>query len=87
MQAAVGVPRDSRGRTPWGQSVHVASERGDKPGTTRSRRVAPTLPPLMQCAVKRRVLSVGETPTRQLLLQPVAIGAAVEVTKRSKPLM
>jgi len=47
MEAAVGVPQASRGRTPWGQSVHVASDRGDKPGTTRSRRVAPTLPPLM----------------------------------------
>jgi len=33
----------------------------------------------------RRVLSVGEIPTRQLSLQPVAIGAVVEVTKRPKP--
>jgi len=39
------------------------------------------------CAVKRRVFSVGATPTRQLSLQPVAIGAAVEVTKPSKPSM
>jgi len=31
------------------------------------------------------VFSVGATPTRQLSLQPVAIGAAVEVTKPSKP--
>ena len=30
----------------------------------------------------RRVLSVGETPTRQLSFQPVAIGTVVEVTKR-----
>lgn len=44
--AAAGVLRASRGRTPWGQSVHVARERGDKVGTTRVRRVVPTLPPL-----------------------------------------
>ena len=37
-----------------------------------------------QCAVKRRVLSVGEIPTRQLSFQPVAIGTVVEVTKRLK---
>jgi hypothetical protein len=30
---------------------------------------------------------VGDRPTRQLSLQPVAIGAVVEVTKRMKPLM
>ena len=45
-----------RGRTAWGQSVNVASERGDKPGTTRvgppgvnrsTGRVAPNLPPLI----------------------------------------
>ena len=33
---------------------------------------------------ERRVLSVGETPTRQLSFQPVAIGMVVEVTKRLK---
>ena len=32
----------------------------------------------------RRVLSVGEIPTRQLSFQPVAIGTVVEVTKRLK---
>ena len=32
----------------------------------------------------RRVLSVGETPTRQLSFQPVAIGTFVEATKRPK---
>ena len=42
---------------------------------------------IFQCAVERRALSVGEIPTRQLSLQPVAIGAAVEVTKQSKPLV
>lgn len=40
---------------------------------------------LFQCAVKRRGFSVGEIPTRQLTLQPVATGAVVEATKRSKP--
>src|SRR6185437_1178866 len=39
------------------------------------------------CAVKRRVFSVGATPTRQLSLQPVEIGTAAEVTKPSKPSM
>ena len=33
---------------------------------------------------ERRVLSVGENPTRQLSFQPVAIGTVVEVTKRLK---
>jgi hypothetical protein len=36
---------------------------------------------------ERRVLSVGEIPTRQLSLQPVATGAVVEITKRPKPLV
>jgi ribose 1,5-bisphosphokinase PhnN len=39
------------------------------------------------CAVQRCRSSVGETPTRQLSFQPVAIGAVVEVTKLPKPLM
>jgi hypothetical protein len=37
--------------------------------------------------VKRRDLPVGGIPTRQLSLQPVAIGAVVEVTRRLKPSM
>jgi hypothetical protein len=37
------------------------------------------------CAVQRRRFSVGESPTRQPL-QPVAIGAVMEVTKWLKPL-
>jgi len=39
----------------------------------------------LQCAVQRRGFSVCEIPTRQLSLQPVATGAIVEGTKRSKP--
>jgi hypothetical protein len=59
------------------------------------RRVLPTLPasnwpkrnltPL--CAVKRRRFSGGAIPPRQLSLQPVAIGAAMEVTISPEPLM
>jgi len=30
---------------------------------------------IRKCAVKRRGTSVGESPTRQMLLQSVAIGA------------
>ena len=41
--------------------------------------------PSLPCAVKTCALSVGDRPTRQLPVQPVAIGVAVEVTKRSKP--
>ena len=39
------------------------------------------------CAVKRRCLLAGANPARQLSLQPVAIGATVEVTKLLKPSM
>ena len=39
------------------------------------------------CAVERHDHPVGDRPTRQLSLQPVAIGAVVEVTKRLKPSM
>ena len=39
------------------------------------------------CAVKRRCLSAGANPARQLSLRPVATGAVVEVTKRLKPLV
>ena len=39
------------------------------------------------CAVQRRRSSVGVSPTWQLLLQPVAIGAVAEVTKLPKPSM
>ena len=41
----------------------------------------------LQCAVKRRHLSVGEIPTRQLSFQPVAIGTRVEVTRQVKLLV
>ena len=50
-----------------------------------SPRKKPNPTPL--CAVPRRRSSVGAIPTRQRSLQPVAIGAVVEVTKLPKPLM
>ena len=43
--------------------------------------------PTLTCAVQRRDFPVGDRPTRQLSLRPVAIGAVVEVTKRLKPLV
>lgn len=48
---------------------------------------ASTINSTLSCAVKRRCLSVGANPTRQLSLRPVATGAVVEVTKRLKPLV
>ncbi|MDR2013253.1 MAG: hypothetical protein LBQ20_09500 [Rhodanobacter sp.] len=39
---------------------------------------------IFPCAVKRRCLLAGVNPARQLSLQPVAIGATVEVTKLLK---
>jgi hypothetical protein len=43
--------------------------------------------PLCVCAVLRRRFSVGANPTRQFSLQPVVIGAVMEVTKWLKPLV
>jgi len=43
------------------------------------------LSPHWVCAVIRRRSSVGASPTRQLSLQPEAIGAVMEVTKWLKP--
>jgi hypothetical protein len=42
---------------------------------------------LIMCAVRRHGLPAGVSPARQLSLQPVVIGAVVEVTKRLKPSM
>jgi hypothetical protein len=49
-------------------------------GAKRSRQSI-----LISCAVQRHGLPAGVRPARQLSLQPVAIGAVVEVTKRLKP--
>ncbi len=40
---------------------------------------------ILQCAVKGAFSQWVKIPTRQLSLQPVAIGAVVEATKRPKP--
>jgi hypothetical protein len=53
----------------------------------RSIIVGLTLARISQCAVKRRRFSVGANPTRQLSLQPVAIGAVVDAMKPLKPPM
>jgi hypothetical protein len=37
------------------------------------------------CSVQRRASSTGANPARQLSFQPVAVGAAMEVTKSSEP--
>jgi hypothetical protein len=47
------------GRTACGQSVNVASERVDKAGTTRLRRVAPTLPTLIHSLTTLRRTSAA----------------------------
>ncbi len=47
--------------------------------TCRARRVK------LLCAVPRRASSAGANPARQLSFQPVAVGAAMEATKSSKP--
>jgi putative SOS response-associated peptidase YedK len=50
-------------------------------------RVPFALGGMWECAVRRHGRSAGANPARQLSLQPVAIGAVVEVTKRLKPSM
>ena len=58
------------------------------PGMSTRRfeyRAAPDKRSSLGCAVERRCLPAGANPARQLSLQPVVIGAIVEVTKRLKP--
>ena len=52
---------------------------------TRANYLSVLANPSLKCAVPRRCLSAGANPVRQLSLQPVAIGATVEVTNRLKP--
>ena len=52
-----------------------------------TRKEAECLKLLISCAVQRHGLPAGASPARQLSLQPVVIGAVVEVTKRLKPSM
>jgi integrase len=42
---------------------------------------------IIRCAVERRTSSAGESPARQLSLQPVAIGASREATNSTEPSM
>ncbi len=73
----------------------LASNRGGllerkKSRTLKSEREGglawvPNITRRSRCAVPRHGLPVGANPTRQLSLQPVVIGAVVEVTKRLKP--
>ena len=67
--------------------VRVAFDfKGHSPefGRFETSGVAQMTSPHRSVRRERRVLSVGEIPTRQLSFQPVAIGTVVEVTKRLK---
>ena len=54
---------------------------------SQANRMEEAPSPDFSCAVQRHGLSAGANPARQLSLQPVAIGAVAEVTKRLKPLV
>ena len=65
-------------------------------GSPRKTRPWPVVPAdlpsillarMIQCAVKRCTSPAGESPARQLSLQPVAIGASGEATNWTKPLV
>ena len=71
--------------TKWLKPSISVSRIGDSASVQAATRV--NAEQASKCAVKRRDHPVGDRPTRQLSLQPVAIGAVVEVTKRLKPSM
>jgi hypothetical protein len=54
---------------------------------TETARSSTEVPVSLLVRRERRAFSAGATPARQLSFQPVAIGAAMEVTISSKPLM
>jgi hypothetical protein len=60
--------------------IKLCSVKDGFPGTSATDR-------LWRAPCKSGVFPVGESPTRQLSLQPEAIGAVMEVTKWLKPLM
>ena len=66
------------------RKVHDAVGLMASKGGARAPRRTTMLDNPFACAVKTRALSVGDRPTRQLPLRPVAIGVVVEVTKRSE---
>src|ERR1700687_1586159 len=67
-----------------GTFIEKRKEKGKEKGT-RTDITKLSASPL--CAVERRGSSVGANPTRQLLLQPVAIGAVVKATTLPEPSM
>ena len=71
--------------TKWLKPSISVSRIGDSASVQAATRV--NAEQASKCAVERRDHPVGDRPTRQLSLQPVAIGAVVEVTKRLKPSM
>src|SRR5215475_9224015 len=71
--------------TKWLKPSISESRIGDSASVQAATRV--NAKQASKCAVERRDHPVGDRPTRQLSLQPVAIGAVVEVTKRLKPSM
>ena len=64
------------------RSVAIRHSRAD-----RGNKAAGRLARIIQCAVERLEFPAGGKPARQGLLQPEAVGAAVEVTKLPKPSM
>ena len=66
-------------------SLHRVREGLKEDRTGCINQIRGVLARTFQCAVKRRCLPAGAKPARQLSLQPVAIGATMEVTKSLKP--
>ncbi len=60
----------------WEPVIIDAPKRGRLTGRRRAK---------LLCAVPRRASSAGANPARHLSFQPVAVGAAMEATKSSKP--
>ena len=88
MLRPISLCRHAVATTPVGPPVRMS--RSPEPGDSYSMSGTVTLPAGLNgtvCAVKRCRSSVGAIPTRQLSFQPVAIGAAVEVTILPKLLM
>ena len=59
----------------------VSSSEPREHGSSDTTECGSLLDRISWCAVQRHGLPVGANPTRQLSLQPVAIGAAVEVIR------
>ena len=74
-------------RCPWFDLPDRQQLRIVPPGIRMPQFLNGGLARIIQCAVKGVVSSAGANPARQLSFQPVAIGAAVEVTKPPEPSM